>query len=208
MKPITIPILIACGASRTKAGLYVDALNEMIPQYGINTPVRLPHFLSQILHESIGLTATVENLNYSAKALVETWPKRFATLDFAMKYARQPQKIANYVYANRLGNGPIESNDGWTFRGRGPIQATGKDKYIILSNLYHVDYVTHPEYLERPYDGMRAAFWYWKDNGINSVADTNNPTLVTKKINGGTIGLESRILLLARCKTALAPLFI
>lgn len=215
MKPITASILVACGASPAHASKYVEPINAYIDRYQVNTLPRLAHFISQILHESIGLSATVENLNYSAEALVKTWPKRFPTVDFAKRYARQPERIANYVYANRLGNGPVESGDGWKFRGRGPIQMTGKDKAIALTKLFgeefDVDYVENPELLERPDDGIRAAFWFWKTNNINQAIDKVKPEsaceVVTLIVNGGQNGLQSRKILFARCINALAPLF-
>ncbi|GAB4023314.1 hypothetical protein GCM10028808_73380 [Spirosoma migulaei] len=204
---LTASILVTCGASPAHASKYVAPINSRLETYKVNTFLRLAHFLSQILHESIGLSATVENLNYSAKALCDTWPKRFPTLEFAKLYARQPEKIANYVYANRGGNGPPESGDGWKYRGRGPMQNTFKDKYIRLFELTGIDYVTHPEYMERPDDGMMSAFVFWKDNELNALADTDNPDALTRKINGGYNGLAERKILLAKCKKALAPLF-
>ena len=207
MKPLTTAILVKCGASPAHAGLYTNALNELLPKHGITSHVRLSHFLSQVLHESIGLSHTVENLNYSAEALMRTWEKRFPTMELAKQYARQPQKIANYVYANRNGNGPVDSNDGWTYRGRGPIQITGKAKYIILTKKYGIDYVVNPAYLERPFDGMQAALWFWDDNFLSQLADTDNPVAVTQKINGGQTGIVDRKRLLIQCKSALLPLF-
>lgn len=207
MKPITASVLIRCGASPVYAARYVEPINGFLDLYQITTFLRLSHFLSQILHESQRLTKTVENLNYSAEALMETWPKRFPTIALANQYARQPQKIANYVYANRLGNGSVESGDGWKYRGRGPMQGTGKGKYITQKKRTGVDYVTYPELMERPADGIRMAFDYWRDNDLNRVADTDNPVAVTKGVNGGLNGYADRLALLRLCKTALAPLF-
>ncbi|GAB3973789.1 glycoside hydrolase family 19 protein [Spirosoma terrae] len=235
MKIITLPILLACGASPKTASLYVDPINRYVDEYAVTTHVRLSHFLSQVLHESIRLTATVENLSYSAEALVRTWPSRFyagseVKYDWVEKrkdpetgktlnvlqprqgkpagmYARQPEKIANYVYANRLGNGTEESGDGWKYRGRGPIQNTGKTKYIRYKKLFGIDYVNHPEYMQRPDDGMHTSFQFWADMNLNVIADKDNVELTTRKVNGGINGLADRTKLLAICKSALRPIF-
>lgn len=207
MKPITIDTLIKCGADPRYANQYVAALNENFPKYGIITLLRAAHFLSQILHESINLSATEENLNYSAAALMKTWKTRFPTMALANQYARQPQKIANYVYANRLGNGPRESGDGWRYRGRGPMQATGKDKYIDMTDLLKIDFVANPQLLALPKYGIVFAFQYWKNNNINKLADLDSCEQVTRVINGGQIGIVDRKLRLAKCKVALASLF-
>lgn len=234
MKIITLPVLLACGASPKTASLYVDPINRYVDEYAVTTHVRLSHFLSQVLHESIRLTATVENLNYSAEALVRTWKTRFyagSVIRYTERqerdsatgkmltiydqwpgkpaglYARQPEKIANYVYANRLGNGTEESGDGWKYRGRGPIQNTGKTKYIRYKKLFGIDYVNHPEYMQRPDDGMHTSFQFWADMNLNVIADKDNVELTTRKVNGGINGLADRTKLLAICKKALQPLF-
>jgi putative chitinase len=150
---------------------------------GINTPRRIQHFLATIAVETAGMTDLDENLNYRAKRLVEVWPKRFPTIEKAQPYANNPEKLANFVYANRLGNGNSASGDGWRFRGGGMIQTTGRENYRACG------YEDNPEDLREPDGGFLAAVDYWTDHGLNRIADSNNPTAVRKAVNGGTNGL-------------------
>jgi putative chitinase len=145
-------------------------------------------------HESADFTRLTENLNYSAAGLVKTWPKRF-TEETAQGYHRKPEKIANKVYADRMGNGNEASGDGWKYRGRGIIQITGKNNYVAFSNAKFDDLrlLEDPDYLLTPEGAVESACWFWTTNNLNEIAGAQNITLITKRINGGTHGLSSRI---------------
>ena len=168
-----------------------NSLDTLASKYEINTPLRLAHFLAQTAHESGGFTAIVENLNYSADSLSKIFHKYFTDVD-PNDYARQPEKIANRVYANRMGNGDEDSGDGFKFRGRGLIQLTGKNNYSAMAADLGIDVDQCSEYLETPEGACESAAWFWNKNGLNKLADADDVTAVTKKINGGTIGLEDR----------------
>lgn len=176
---------------------WVKGLIELLPEHEINNPMRVGAFLSQIHVESVGLSVLSENLNYSSDGLLKTFKKYFPTKDIADNYARQPEKIANKVYANRMGNGDEVSGDGWLYRGRGVIQITGKSNYVAFAQ----DMVTEPVYVienphivsDYPYFALLSAVWFWKKNGLNVIADTGDVVVMTKKINGGKNGLEHRI---------------
>lgn len=197
---------------QTRAELWLPPLVAATAEFKINTPDRLAAFLAQIAHESAELSRVIESLNYSASGLRRTWPKRFPSDKIAASYARQPQKIANFVYANRMGNGPPSSGDGWRYRGRGPIQNTGKDAYVRLSKALCLPLVEQPELLEQPGPGARAAGWFWLSRGLNQMADvlpgqTAADSLVdfkviTQSINGGLNGLADRLEFWERAKRA------
>ena len=175
---------------------WVDAMNEVFPEYEIDTPQRIAAFIAQCGHESGGWRVFSENLNYSAKALDAVFGKYFVRGGRdANEYARQPEKIANVVYANRMDNGDTDSGDGWKFRGRGPIQLTGKHNYTKFS-----EWADMPEILEEPdivsenkKVALMSAIWYWSNNNLNRYADSGDIKTMTKRINGGYIGLEDRI---------------
>lgn len=172
-----------------------DALLKAMPEFNIHTPARQAAFIAQIAHESSELTRVEENLNYSAEGLQKIFKKYFPNEDLAKQYARQPQKIANRVYANRMGNGDEASGDGWKHRGMGPIQLTGKDNQRQCGLALGIDLIEKPELLLVPEIGTRSSGWFWKKNGLNELADEEgerNFIAITKKINGGTIGLEER----------------
>jgi putative chitinase len=169
--------------------------------YQMNNPLRIAHFMSQIEHES-GLKAISENLNYSKSGLLKTFGKYFTEAK-ADEYARNPEKIANVVYANRMGNGDECSGEGWEFRGRGFIQLTGKSNYIVLSKDTRIDYVENPDWLLREPDAMIAALWFWNKNKLNLLADKDDAKAVTRKINGGYNGLKHRLELLSEWKLKL-----
>ena len=173
---------------------YTPFLTDLMPKYAINTPLRQRHFLAQALHESGGFSAVRENLNYSADGLLAVFPKYFPTRTEAEKFARKPEKIANRVYANRMGNGSEESGDGWRHIGRGLIQISGKDNYIKTSQALFDDdrLLTIPEILETPYYAVASACYFWQANHLNALADADDIVAVTKRINGGTTGLEYR----------------
>jgi putative chitinase len=169
--------------------------------FGIDTPLRLAHFLGQAAHESMNFRVVMENLNYSAQGLLRVFPKYF-TWQEAQKYQRKPQEIANRVYANRMGNGPESSGDGWKYRGRGYFQLTGKNNYAAFDSIVQDDIVENPDYIAAKYPLLTAA-WFWNKNQLNSVADRDNYVGVTKKINGGTHGLAERIALTNKFKSEL-----
>jgi len=177
-----------------------DAVIAMIPdtaaKFQINTPLRLAHFLAQCGHESGGFRLTKENLNYSAKGLMGIFKKYFPTEALAKQYERQPAKIANKVYGGRMGNGPESSGEGAKYCGRGYIQLTGKDNYIAFGKSIGVDMTVNPELVASQYALLSAA-WFFSKNGLHKMADGGATdavvTSITKRVNGGTIGLADRI---------------
>jgi putative chitinase len=176
---------------------WVNSMNEVFPTYDINTPQRIAAFLAQCGHESGGWTVFEENLNYSAKGLNGIFKKYFPTLESALPYERKPEKIANKVYGNRMGNGPESSGDGWKYRGRGPIQLTGKNNYTQFAKDMFDDWqnvVDNPDWVTADRDfALMSAIWFWNKNGLNKWADTGDIKELTRRINGGYIGLEDRI---------------
>jgi len=168
----------------------------VVNQYKINTALRLSHFLAQCGHESANFRAVKENLNYSAEGLTKTFKKYFPTLEVAKDYARQPEKIASKVYANRMGNGNETSKDGFKYLGRGFIQLTGKANYIEFDKSVPEDIINNPELVATKYP-LASAAWFWNKNGLNAIADKGATdaviTSITKRVNGGTIGLSDRI---------------
>ena len=171
---------------------FVPALNAAMQEFLINTPVRQAAFLAQTAHESIGYSCLVENLNYSAEALQKTWPARFPK-ELATLVARQPEKIANIAYANRLGNGNELSGDGWRYRGRGIMQITGRDNYKACGTALGLDLLVSPQLLEQPLHAFRSAGWFWKSRNLNEFADKDDLRELTRRINGGFNGLDDRI---------------
>jgi putative chitinase len=177
-----------------------DSVIAQIPavqeKFEINTPLRLAHFLAQTGHESGGFKAVTENLNYGAKGLSTVFKKYF-TPESAKDFERKPEKIANVVYANRMGNGPQASGEGWKFRGRGYIQLTGKDNYTAFDKSVEDDILATPDLVATKYPLLSAA-WFFHKNGLHKIADEGATdavvTKVTKRVNGGTIGLADRIL--------------
>jgi putative chitinase len=171
------------------------AIVETLPQYDINDIGRVAAFIAQCAHESGGFTLVQENLNYSADGLQKIFGKYFDDAEIAAQYARQPEKIANRVYANRMGNGDEASGDGWKFRGRGLIQLTGQSNYKKCSEAFFNDHtlLENPDLLLQPYYALNSACWFWNENSLNTFADNQDLKLMTKKINGGFIGLEDRI---------------
>ena len=176
---------------------WVESMNNVFPVYDINTPQRVAAFLAQCGHESGGWTVFEENLNYSAKGLNSVFKKYFPTLESALPYERKPQMIANKVYANRMGNGPESSGDGWKYRGRGPIQLTGKNNYRAFAKEMFDDWENlfeNPDWVCADRDfALMSAIWFWNKNNLNVQADSGDIKLMTKKINGGYNGLSDRI---------------
>ncbi len=171
---------------------WYDALQQLLPQYQIDTPQRLAAFLAQCAHESGNFVFIKENLNYRWQSLRKTFPKYFPTDQLAQQYEKQPEKIANRVYANRMGNGPEESGDGWRFCGRGLIQLTGRDNYSWFAASLEISPEEASEYMETFEGAAQSACWFWETNNLNQWADRGDIVTLTKRINGGTIGLEDR----------------
>jgi putative chitinase len=172
-----------------------EAFCEILPDYDITTPHRLAAFLAQCAHESGGFTAIKENLNYRPASLVALFKKYF-DLDTATHYCAMPNKqeaIANRIYANRMGNGPEESGDGYRYCGRGLIQLTGKDNYTRYAQSLEISVEEASEHLTTFEGCVQSACWFWEANNLNQWADKGDILMLTKKINGGTIGLEDRI---------------
>jgi putative chitinase len=179
---------------------YIDqwyhALSQLLPDYEINTPQRIAAFMAQCAHESGGFTALKENLNYRAPTLRKIFPKYFPNDDIANQYASLPNKqeaIANKVYANRMGNGDEASGDGFRYCGRGLIQLTGKDNYTWFAASIGISPDEASEYLQTFEGAAQSACWFWETNNLNACADAGDIKLMTKKINGGYIGLDDRI---------------
>jgi len=179
---------------------YIDqwhhALSQLLPDYEINTPQRIAAFLAQCAHESGGFLFLKENLNYKAASLRKIFPKYFPTDELANQYASKPNKaeaIANRVYASRMGNGPEDSGDGYRYCGRGLIQLTGKDNYTFFAGSLGISVEEAAEYLQTFEGAAQSACWFWESNNLNQFADKGDIVTMTKRINGGTIGLEDRI---------------
>lgn len=172
------------------------ALEQLLPDYDINTPRRIAAFVAQCSHESGGFTALKENLNYKPATLRKIWPKYFPTDAIANDYASRLQKqmhIANRAYANRMGNGDESSGDGWRFCGRGLIQLTGRSNYQAFADSLEMNIDDVPEYLQTFEGAAQSACWFWETNNLNRFADAGDIKGMTKVINGGYLGLEDRI---------------
>jgi putative chitinase len=171
---------------------WFEALCEILPDYDIHTVPRVAAFLAQTAHESGNYRAIKENLNYKAESLCRVWPRLFPNIDIARQYAMQPERIANRAYGNRMGNGPEESGDGWKFCGRGLIQLTGKDNYTRYAESTEQTLDEASEHLTTFEGCVQSAAWFWEANNLNQWADAGDILTLTKRINGGTIGLEDR----------------
>jgi putative chitinase len=172
---------------------WFEALSTILPDYEINTPQRVAAFLAQCAHESGGFVFLKENLNYKAASLRRVFPKYFTDDATAARYAGKPEMIANRVYANRMGNGDEASGDGWKFCGRGLIQLTGKDNYTFFAGSLDIPLDEASEYLGTFEGAVQSACFFWEQNNLNTWADKGDILTLTKRINGGTIGLEDRI---------------
>ena len=186
---------------------YLQPLQANMPKFGIDSPVRQAAFLAQIAHESQDFTRVVENLNYSAQGLANTWPSRFAVDPkakiktpnaLAKSLHRRPEAIANSVYASRMGNGPESSGDGWAHRGAGLKQLTGKDNHRAFGEAVGIPLEQVPAYLQTPEGAALSACWFWKVNKLGALADRGDFEGLTRKVNGGTIGLKERYAYLKR----------
>jgi putative chitinase len=204
----TIQHLRAAGVSQELAERWLPHVKAAFDRFGINTPMQVAAWIAQCAHESAGFKTLTENLNYSADTMAVVWPSRFAVLGpdkkpvkvkgknqpnkFALALHRQPEAIANTVYANRMANGNIESGEGWKYRGRGLKQLTGKDNYTRCGQGLNMDLVGNPDLLLTPEGASLSAAWFWSTNKCGPIADSGDFVALTKKINGGTIGLEDR----------------
>jgi putative chitinase len=172
---------------------WVDPLNDTFAKFGISTPRQQAAFIGQCGHECGNFRILEENLNYRAATLMKLWPKRFPTLEFANQYAGNPKKIANMVYSSRMGNRDEASGDGYRFRGRGCIQLTGHSNYFHAGKALGVDFVMEPDLVASPKYAALTAGFFWSTHDCNRLAEAGDWTALTKKINGGTIGLSDRI---------------
>jgi putative chitinase len=201
--------LIAAGIKRDVAELWLVHVQTAMSRFGIESERQVAAWLAQTAHESGGYTMLTENLNYRAATMAVCWPKRFAEIGpdgkpkrsdkgalvpnkFALALERKPEAIANVVYASRMGNGPVESGEGWLYRGRGLKQLTGKDNVARCSQALGIDFVKTPDLLIEPEFAALSAAWFWNVNKCGALADADDFVGLTKKINGGTIGLEDR----------------
>ena len=181
-------------AQKLKIGLeWVPALNDTFAKFNIATPLQQAAFIGQCGHECGHFKTLEENLNYRPETLMKLWPKRFPTLEIANEYGRNPKKIANKVYSSRMGNRDEASGDGYRFRGRGCIQLTGSTNYFQAGKALGVDFWAEPDLVATPKYAALTAGWFWDTHKCNAFADRSDWIGLTKKINGGTIGLQDRI---------------
>ena len=192
--------------------LWAQALAPAMARYGIDTPARMASFLAQTGHESAQFSRLNENLRYSsAKRLMQVWPKRFPSEAAAAPYVDNPEQLANFVYARRLGNGDASSGDGYRYRGRGILQITGRSNYAAVGQALGLDLIGQPDLLLQPEHAAMSAAWFWDSRGLNALADDRTDdddledfTRITRLINGGTVGLQQRLALLQQLEPALA----
>ena len=170
-----------------------EAIDQLLPDYDINTPARVAAFIAQCAHESGSFVFIKENLNYRAASLMKTFGKYFPTQELALQYEKKPEKIANRVYGNRMGNGDEASGDGYRFCGRGLIQLTGRDNYTFFAGSLGIAVEEASEYLSTFEGAAQSACWFWETNNLNRFADVGDIKGMTRAINGGYIGLEDRI---------------
>jgi putative chitinase len=171
---------------------WVDPLNETFERFGINTPKQQAAFIGQCSHECGNFTKLEEGLSYAADRLIKIWPRRFPNMEIAQRYARNPKALANNVYANRMGNRDEASGDGYRFRGRGCIQTTGHSAYFHAGQALGADFVMQPDLVAMPKYAALTAGFFWDTHKLNAFADSQDYVTMTKRINGGTIGLEDR----------------
>ena len=206
---ITLEKLVAAGVKANVAETWLPFVQQACERYQINTKNQEAAFIAQCAHESGGFTMLEENLNYRASTMAACWPNRFGVKNpdgtwakdakgarvpnkFALALERKPEMIANVVYASRMGNGPTESGEGWKYRGRGLKQLTGKDNYTRCGAAIGADLVNESDLLLNPKYAALSAAWFWSVNKCGALAESGDFVGLTKKINGGTIGLEDR----------------
>lgn len=191
----------ATGCTLLRAGIWFNALNKAMEKFSINTPERQAAFLSQLGHETAGLSLIEENLNYSTDGLLRVFSKYFPSRSAAEQYSRKPEKIANLVYSGRMGNGDEASGDGYRYRGRGPIQLTGKTNYREAGRALGYDLVSNPDMASSPEVGSLVAAWFWSRSNLNKYADRKDNVTISKIINTGSpdtpasrvVGLQDRM---------------
>ena len=176
----------------TKSKQWYQIMEKMLPKYKIKTANQVAAFIAQCDHESIGFTHMIENLNYNAQALYDLFRSHFPTMEIASEYERQPEKIANRLYANRMGNGDEHSGDGWKYRGHGIIQITGKTNMLAFGKYIDMSLDDVLTYIATPEGALESACWFWTVNNLNKYADKKDIKGMTKIINGGTLGLADR----------------
>lgn len=210
METITADQLLGIMPRVQQAATWRTVLNDALDRFEIDTKSRMAAFLAQIAHESSELNRLIENLSYSAQGLLSVWPKRFKSLENAKLYERNPQRIANFVYANRLGNGDTASGDGWMFRGRGVIQLTGRGNYRAIGNALGLPLESQPDLLLQPSPAALVAGYFWNSRGLNELADDKTSddddedfVQITLRINGGRTGLADRRRYWAKAKLIL-----
>lgn len=184
---------------------WVDALNETFERFGIRSINQQAGFIGQCGHECGNFRVLEENLNYRAETLMKLWPRRFPTREVADQYARNPKKIANKVYADRMGNRDEASGDGYRFRGRGCIQLTGSTNYFQAGKALGEDFWANPDLVATPRYAALTAGWFWSTHNCNALAEAGDWTALTKKINGGTIGLQDRVAHIRQAIQVLTP---
>ena len=201
--------LVAAGIKRELALVWLPHVQNAMARFGVETERQVAAWLAQTAHESGGYTMLVENLNYRAATMATCWPARFGVKNpdgtwakdakgarvpnkFALALERKPEMIANVVYSSRMGNGPVESGEGWKYRGRGLKQLTGKENYTRCSKALELDLVADPDLLLQPQGAALSAAWFWATNKCGPLADAGDFVGLTKRINGGTIGLPDR----------------
>ena len=183
---------------------WLQPLEDTFAKYDMNTPNRQACFIGQCAHESNNFKTLEENLNYSAEGLMRTWPSRFPTLEVAQQYARNPEKIANKVYGGRAELGNIEEGDGWKFHGRGLIQLTGRSNYTVCGQALGRPFAQTPELVLDPENACLSAGWFWNKKSLNSLADIGDIDTMTRRINGGLIGLQDRKAKIAKAVSVLS----
>ena len=202
---ITRDLLTRMGATAANADKHLDALNAALAVHGIDSELRIAHFLAQVMHESGCLRLVEENLKYSAEGLRKTFRKYFRTDAEAQAYARQPERIGSRVYGGRMGNGPESTGEGYRYRGRGLIQLTGKDNYRSFAQWVGADVLANPDWVAERY-AVQSAVYFWEKNHLNALADIDDLAGITRRINGGLNGYEDRHDLLLKAKRTLAEL--
>lgn len=185
----------AAQCSAPRAAEWCAVINAAMDEFVTDTPRHRAAFIAQVSHESARFTRFEEGLNYSAQRLMQVWPRRFKTLASTRHYANNPEELANHVYANRMGNGPEESGDGWLFRGRGPLQITGRDNYTRCGDDLGLPLHEYPDMLLEPLRGAHAAGWFWSTKGCNRLMDLSDFEGLTRRINGGLHGYNDRLAL-------------
>ena len=199
---ITVQKLIACGVSPTQAKQFAEPLSQAFDRFGVVTVLQQAAFIAQAMHESASFARLEENLFYSRpERIQQVWPSRFPSLNDAARVARNPEALANIVYADRMGN--TQPGDGWRFRGRGLFQLTGRENYARAGAALGLDLEAHPELVALPPAAGLTAAWYWSDSGCNELMASGEFDKTTRRINGGAIGATERRALFGGCCEAL-----